>query len=80
MKRFEYKTVKVKVEYDNNSSTKSKGLKELFIADEEGTVDTNEMETIFNELGNQGWELVSTTEKNIDGFTTILIGIFKREV
>jgi len=80
MKQFEYKTVKVKINYDDGSSKKSKGLKELFIAEDESTIDTNEVDYKFNELGQEGWELVSTMEKQLNNSTTILLGIFKRVI
>lgn len=45
-----------------------------------GKVDKEEMEQSLNELGAQGWELISTTNSNESyGSTRYVISIFKRE-
>ena len=63
MKKFEYKTLEVKLD-GFLSSTPFKA---------------EEWEEDLNELGQQGWELVTRIERNKEGYTTRALLIFKRE-
>ena len=63
MKKFEYKTLEVKLGGVFTSTP--------FKADE--------WEKELNALGRQGWELVTRVERNREGYTTRALLIFKRE-
>ena len=77
MKRFEYKTVEFEF---RKSSTLERGIRGLFIDESvEGSL-TEQFDDKLNSLGEQGWELVSTTQKMTNGFTDTILGIFKREM
>lgn len=46
-----------------------------------GKVDAYELETEINQLGNLGWELVSSVSTNQgDGYTRSIVCIFKRRI
>ncbi|HEX2750800.1 MAG TPA: DUF4177 domain-containing protein [Verrucomicrobiales bacterium] len=69
MKRFEYHVLKGKV---------SKGA---WIFNFGGNVDESELKDEFNNLGRQGWELVTASEPSMaGGQSRNIIFIFKREL
>lgn len=41
-------------------------------------IELNEMEAQFNEMGGDGWELVTVSEANLDGGTSWVWATFKR--
>lgn len=65
MKKFEYKTLEFQA--DDSKFTKSM------------SVESNEIETILNDLGEEGWELVNSIDYVVNGFTTKVILFFKKE-
>ena len=67
MKRFEYKTLGIEM------STKGKWLKTK-------AIESTEMVTKLNELGQDGWELVSSIDHAIDGYTIEILLLLKREI
>ena len=68
MKKFEYAIVNVK--------TKKNSWKI-----DTGVIDENQLSKDVNEMGSQGWELVSSipNAQGLDGRTTEIVLIFKRE-
>lgn len=65
MKKFEYKTVM---------------LGEQSNIDKGAGMDIVKIEDGINQLGSEGWELVTSSENITSGFTTRMFLIFKREV
>lgn len=64
MKKFEYKTLEFKA--SGNWMNRIK-------------IDSSKLEMLLNELGNEGWELINTTDYALGGYTQKLIFFFKRE-
>ena len=74
MKKFEYKSVEIAL------TKKSKGLKGFLLSDEdEVSVDSYEYIGILNELGRQGWEVISSIPTTENGWTLTVIYTLKRE-
>ena len=65
MKKFEYKTI----EFEPSG----KFIQRI-------KMDTSDLENQLNELGNDGWELVNSTDYSLQGYTQKVIMFFKREV
>lgn len=64
MKQFEYQTIVVKPKTTNFLGT---------------NLETEEMDKILNERGNEGWELVSVHSYTMTGSTISFLYTFKRE-
>lgn len=46
-----------------------------------GVLDTNEFDRLLNQLGQQGWNLVSTFDTNmVEGTSREFVAVFKREL
>lgn len=45
-----------------------------------GKVDTQKLQDEMNQLGSEGWELVSSLESNKNGYTKEFVFVFKRKV
>jgi hypothetical protein len=71
MKKFEYKLIEIVLEKS------SKGLKGLFVSTEEQISPASS--EILNELGSQGWEVVSNYVTTIEGWTKTVVYTLKRE-
>lgn len=66
MKRFEYKTIEIKPE---KAAWKHPKFNRV------------EIDYILNEMGNQGWELVTMEGRNVGfGYTEFFFYTFKREI
>ena len=65
MKKYEYKTL----EFEANDSLMSKSMH----------LDSNEVQEVINNLGEEGWELVNSIDYALNGFTSKIILFFKRE-
>jgi len=63
MKRFEYKTLKIKVTGFWNTE-----------------LDLDHVDSTLNEMGSQGWELISIESKSISGSDYFYYYTFKREI
>ncbi len=65
MKKFEYKTLEIDPE--------GKWIKRI-------NIESSDLETHLNELGNDGWELVNSIDYAIEGYTQKILLFFKKEI
>jgi hypothetical protein len=70
MKKFEYKTLKVKEDVEGS-----------FFSSTPNALNSEKTELYLNKLGFEGWELVSVFDTNlVHGSTNEIIFVFKREI